>query len=978
MFLLSRSMPFLITSLVVLAVAAVKLMLDPLMADTPFLLFISGIVISAWYGGALQGVFATLLSLVMALGLFIAPAGGEILNDPVWFGRAAVFIVDGALVTLICAAWRRNRLKLMAGIANSHKTELSLRKSELRFTKIFESKMIGLIYTERNGRILEANDYFLNLLGYTREEFKNGLLNWRELTPPDQLERSDKAWDQVDQAGVIPPFEKDYVRRDGKRITVMLGAALLDESTAVTYVLDITEKKNAERALAKAYSELEDRVALRTHELKEANEELLRSQQFLDSVIENIPNMIFVKDAKDLRFVRFNRAGELLIGTKREILIGKSDYDFFPKEQADFFTQKDRDVLARGKALDIPEEPVETADGIKYLHTKKIPIFDTLGNPQYLLGISEDITEARKAEDQHHKLLQEQAARAEIERSAERLAFLSEASAALNESLDLETMLDSFAKVIVAHMADWCSIELTPENHDGPLPTIVAHRDPANVEKAIQWRKLYPLDWSSPKGIPGVVKNRKPALFPEINDEIIRSFAISDRQYENAKSFGVKSAMIVPLRSYGQALGAICFYSSESNRRFNEMDLSVAEDLAKRAFFAIENARLYRKAQEASRAKSAFLANMSHEIRTPLGAMLGFAEMLTEEQNLTTEQRGGVSTIIRNGRQLLRIVDEILDLSKVESERLSIEQVEFSLPDLLEDISTLLSHQAHDKGLRFLVRTPGRLPRRIISDPTRLRQILINIIGNAIKFTDTGSVEVIVELLQAPHEQQKRILQVQVVDTGIGISEEQAKILFRPFTQADDSTTRKFGGTGLGLFLSRNLTRLLGGDLILSESTPGKGSKFILTVAVEPVKEKAQSQVRPQNLIPEDEVIPVRGKVLVVDDVSDNRILIKHYVTRLGLKVEMAATGEEGLQKIRHEPFDVVLMDIQMPGMDGFEAVQKLREEHYQGPVIALTAHAMKGDREKCLDAGFDDYLCKPVSKASLEETLHKYVKQPH
>jgi two-component system, sensor histidine kinase len=989
MYLATRAKPFIITVSITAGVTAANFGLGSLFGfgEPLLMLFLFGVILAAWYGGLTQGIFATVLATVAVLILFLVPPKGSVWEQSFALFKLTIFFLNCALISYLCASWRAAKHSLLASLAKAHQTEMSLRKSEAQFSRIFESDMIGLLFTEQNGRIVDANNYFLKMLGYSREDLKYGALDWQRVTANEDLQKSNDAWGRLNEIGVIEPFEKDYVHRSGRHVSALVGAAKLDERTSVTFVLDITSKKFAERDLAQAYSELELRVAQRTHELEEANEELKHlieaqerisdqmreSQQFMDSVIENIPNMIFVKDAKSLRFVRFNKAGEDLVGHSREELLGKNDYDFFPVEQADFFTSKDREVLNGRRVVDIPEEPLQTKWGIRFLHTKKIPIVDKSGHPQYLLGISEDITERKVAETQRISLEREQAARVEAEQVIERLAFLAEASAALNESLSSKTMLESFAKVIVRHMADWCVIELGPDSGEDIDP-VVAHRDPEKIRWALEWKQQFPTDWSSDTGAAQAVRTSKGVLYPEIPEAMIRTASRSEEHFKVATAVGMKSAMVVPIKSYGESIGAITFVSAESNRRYADVDLSIAEDLSRRAFIAFENARLFRQAQEASRAKSAFLANMSHEIRTPLGAMLGFAELLLEDRRLSIDQASTVSTVIRNGRQLLKIVDEILDLSKVESERIYIEKVAFSLPSLLEDVTSLLSPQAHEKGLRFQVLSTDRLPERILSDPTRLRQILINVIGNAIKFTEHGRIEVNVELLPGG-KQPVRMLRITIADTGIGITEQQAQRLFKPFAQADSSMTRRFGGTGLGLFLSRKLARLLGGDLILAESIPGKGSKFLVTVGVELLDGRPTSE-KPQ-LVREHRTEPchMTGKVLVVDDVSDNRILIKHYISRLGLQVEMAGTGEEGIDKVFKDHFDVVLMDIQMPGMDGFEAVQRLREHHYEGPIVALTAHAMKGDREKCLEAGFDDYLCKPVSKTSLEETLSKYVK---
>jgi CheY-like chemotaxis protein len=321
-------------------------------------------------------------------------------------------------------------------------------------------------------------------------------------------------------------------------------------------------------------------------------------------------------------------------------------------------------------------------------------------------------------------------------------------------------------------------------------------------------------------------------------------------------------------------------------------------------------------------------------------------------------------------------VDEVLDISKVESERLYFEQMPFSLVNLMDDVTTLLRRLAAQKNLTFNINTSGLKPGRIISDPTRLRQILINVIGNAIKFTAKGSINVEVNLREVPNlSPTKLMLEIVVRDTGIGISPAQAAQLFQPFTQADSSMARRFGGTGLGLFLSRKMARLLGGDLVLRRSEPSQGSEFVLTILVEPqavaptevqVKEAEAATAKKSDL---------SGKVLVVDDSIDNREWMQYACEHLGLTIDTAESGEEGVKKALRNGYDAILMDIQMPEMDGFAAVRALQLSQYKGPVIAVTAHAMKGDRENCLNKGFDDYLCKPLSRQSLEDCLRKHIR---
>lgn len=698
-------------------------------------------------------------------------------------------------------------------------------------------------------------------------------------------------------------------------------------------------------------------------------ESLTASRHFLDSVIENIPDMVFVKDAETLRFLRFNRAGEKLSGWSREELIGKTNHEVLPKEHAEYFEAQDRAILAAGKPVDIAEEPLHSRHGIRFVHTKKIPVYGRDGKPLYLLGISEDITERKALERERLERIQEQAAREEIEKMNERLSFLSEASAALSHSLDLKTTLESFAKIMISRLADWCEIVLVDNDLKRLKDVVIAHADPRKAEWAALTRQAYQIDWDADYGGAHVLRTGRSLLMPVIDGEVLAGMKIDLARREAFRQLKIHSLIVVPLASHGRILGFLALSRSETRLPYDAFDLALAEDLARRASFAVENAQLFAQAREANHAKSAFLANMSHEIRTPLGALIGFADLLADA-DLGPQQRKYVDTILTNGRQLLGLVDEILDLSKVEMNRIEIEEIPFVVRPFLDEVTSLLAVKAAMKKLEFRVRVAPDLPQRVVTDPGRLRQILINVIGNAIKFTANGYVHVDIGMDDPGGD--RAMLKIVVSDSGIGISREHREKLFQPFVQADNSTARKFGGTGLGLSLSRRLARLLGGDVILGESDPKKGSQFIINLGVGHAPESApRYEAKPALGVP-----PLRtsaGRVLVVDDAADNRTLIQHYIGRMGYCVEVAETGAEAVEMALNGDYDVILMDVQMPVMDGFEAVAKLRAQGYAKPIVALTAHTMKGDRERCLESGFDDFLGKPVEREALRASLERH-----
>lgn len=380
-------------------------------------------------------------------------------------------------------------------------------------------------------------------------------------------------------------------------------------------------------------------------------------------------------------------------------------------------------------------------------------------------------------------------------------------------------------------------------------------------------------------------------------------------------------------------------------------------------------------AENANKNKSMFLANVSHEIRTPLTAILGFADLLKDGPVSEGEKAQFVETINRNGNALIKIIDDVLDLSKVEANCLELEKIELSPRRLLQDVVQQFQARANSKNITVALDIQNELPYTILSDSVRIQQVVSNLLSNAIKFTDKGGV--VVRVNSSMLTPLMTEIQIRVIDTGIGLTEEQTEKLFLPFSQAETSTTRKFGGTGLGLALSKHLAEALGGSLRIERSEKDIGCTFTFTLTAEISEQVLEIEnVDSKQIVKQMDFVPLAGfNILLAEDAVDNQYFLEKFLAKHGAKVTIAMNGLEAISRAKKSDFDIILMDIEMPEMDGYEATRVLRKDGFKLPILALTAHAMAEERNKTREAGCNGHLTKPIDTNQLLAELENHLK---
>ncbi|MGB3800696.1 MAG: ATP-binding protein, partial [Lewinella sp.] len=462
---------------------------------------------------------------------------------------------------------------------------------------------------------------------------------------------------------------------------------------------------------------------------------------------------------------------------------------------------------------------------------------------------------------------------------------------------------------------------------------------------------------------------------------------------ELALSHGLHACWSTPiLSSTGEVSGTFALYydRSQAPSRNEKQLVGIISRTAGIVIEREQNLKIRRKtqrqiikarneAQAANLAKSEFLANMSHEIRTPMNVVVGVANLLHQHENLTPDQEELVHTLQNSANGLLALIDDLLNISKIEAHGVELERVPFRVEQLLEDVADMMRPRAESKGLTFELTGREELDGRFLGDPARLRQIILNLCSNAIKFTESGSIVLQVRRKPTPTDHRDMVT-IAVTDTGIGIERSKLKTIFQKFTQADSSINRKFGGTGLGLFISRQLVELMDGKLSV-ESEVGSGSTFTVRVPLlKDVDPPLASIVDEDMPLPEPQSTSKQTRrVLVVEDFEPNVIITTRYLRIFGYPFEVAVNGTEAVERAKSGDYAVILMDVQMPELDGFEATRRIRSYervHHldRVPIIAMTAHGLADDRDHCLEAGMDDYLAKPFSSAELADKLRWYI----
>jgi len=808
----------------------------------------------------------------------------------------------------------------------------SIKESERKLSTMANSVPQLVWSADSQGRVDYYND---RISSYFGARFEDGLWKWEALVHPEDSEKTQDRWTTAVR-------EKSEYSCE-HRIQMADGSYRWHLSRALPALNEAGE-------LIRWYGTATD-----VHERKVTQEQLEQSANQLKTLANSIPQIVYISQPNGQPTFLNDRWYQYTGADRTE------DFDL-----NDFIHPEDL-----SGSLDAWQNAIKTKTGFQY----EMRIRGADGSYRWFIARAEPNVENGQitswfgtSTDIHIQKLKREESEF-LDRVAQTFA---------QGSNKIESLIDNIVSLTIQKFKGWAHVHLLEP--DGRIRLVgVKHDRPEMTELSWRYDNDFPQFITDTDGLAEVIRSGKTRFTAEIPKNAYD--LVPPRQRDILNSLELRSSIAVALRTTDEVFGVLTLVSNE--HCFSDDEVRLAEQLAERSAYAIKTVQLLEalrnakdEAEHANELKSAFLANMSHEIRTPLGAMIGFADLLRDTGLTRTERSNYIDVLSRNGEQLSVIINDILDLSKVEAGHLTLEFIETNACQIATDVVSLLRVKAKEKDLTLELICDPSTPQQVVTDPVRVRQVLLNLVSNAIKFTHIGAIRV--KSYGIENDKGRKIACFEIEDSGIGIPSEQRDRIFEVFVQADNSMTRRFGGTGLGLALSRSLARALGGDVRIVKTVEGQGSTFLFSIEDQPSKNDAASaSEREENVqrveLNEDALDGVR--VLVVDDAPDNQQLIWRYLTRRGAIVESAENGLVGYRKALIGQYDVVLMDIQMPEMDGYTATQQLRYAGFRKPIIALTAHAMSEVRKKCLNVGCTDHVSKPINAKELVHAIARHMR---
>lgn len=792
----------------VLIVTILTLILEPLLQPTTLILFYLVPLLSALYGGHKPGTFSVVLVALVSRYLFFEPKYRFALPDATSGLRLLILVQVLWLISFISASLRDAKRDAEESVLQLQENESRLQRIKERF-ELATSTVKGLVYEwDARTNLIERTQGLIDVLGYTPEEADPSPQWWYQwVHPDDQLQLQEAAQAAIARGDTTFALEYRVRHRNGQYRYVWDRAYIQRDRYGqpmriIGFNLDITDRRYAEDALRE-------------------------SEERFRTMADTAPMLVWMSGV-DGGCYYFNRVWLDFTGRTLEQEMGDGWVEGVYPDDLDYCLKTYRLAFDRRQPFSM-DYRLRRQDGeYRWILDHAVPRFTPGGEFLGYIGSCIDISDRKSVEENQ--------------------LYLAEVSSVFSSSLDYETTLASVAQLTVPRLADWCTVHIVEE--DGTVqPLAIAHVNPEKVTWAHQIAQKYPFDPQQPRGLAQVLRTRRPELYPYISEALLEASARDAEHLKLLREVGFSSAMIVPMATHQQILGAISLIYAESGRHYNQADLTLAEELARRATLAVENARLYRhaqheraKAEAANRSKDEFLATLSHELRTPLNAMLGWLQLLNNRQLDGATEIRALETVLRNTRTLRTIIEDLLDVSSITNGKLRLNLRSIELLPVVEAAIEAVMPTAIAKEIQLELIADASGDYRVMGDPDRLQQVIWNLLSNAVKFTGTGGrVEVTLKSDEvsglstpsenstqppalSPHSQ--RFAQLQVSDTGAGISPDFLPYVFERFRQADMSTTKNYGGLGLGLAIVRHLVEIHGGTVQAASAGLGQGATF--------------------------------------------------------------------------------------------------------------------------------------------------------